>query len=102
MSNTCISKSIKVKLLDLSDLHRQIKSVFKDHGIKVGDIIEFSDGYYEDEIDGMAWKSVKLVDANSNEVYSYHADNITGIFALKHSYCIKESSKNMYGSYSLI
>ncbi|APD20456.1 hypothetical protein KNT59_gp100 [Klebsiella phage KPV15] len=26
----------------------------------------------------MAWKSVKLVDANSNEVYSYHTDNITG------------------------
>lgn len=102
MSNTCISKSIKVKLLDLSELHRQIKNVFKDHGIKVGDIIEFSDGYYEDDIDAMAWKSVKLVDANSNEVYSYHADNITGIFAFCTSYCVKESSKNMYGSYSLI
>ena len=58
--------------------------------------------YSEDEIDGMAWKSVKLVDVNSNEVYSYHADNITGIFAFCTSYCIKESSKNMYGSYSLI
>ena len=59
-------------------------------------------GYYEDEIDGMAWKSVKLVDANSNEVYSYHTDNITGIFAFCTSYCVKESSKNMYSSYSLI
>lgn len=102
MSNTCISKSIKVKLLDLSELHRQIKNVFKDHGIRVGDIIEFSDGYYEDDIDAMAWKRVTLTDANTNEVYSYHADNIVGIFAFCTSYCIKESSKNTYSSYSLI
>ncbi|QPB08964.1 hypothetical protein CPT_Metamorpho_227 [Klebsiella phage Metamorpho] len=102
MSNTCISKSIKVKLLDLSELHRQVKNIFKDHGISVGDIIEFSDGYYEDEIDGMAWKRVTLTDANTNETHIYHADNIVGIFAFCTSYCVKESSKDVYSSYSLI
>lgn len=102
MSKSCITKSIKVKLLDLSELHRQVKNIFKDHGINVGGIIEFSDGYYEDEIDGMAWKRVTLTDSNTNEKHSYHAADIVGIFAFCTSYCIKESNHNVYSSYSLI
>ncbi|APD20457.1 hypothetical protein KNT59_gp101 [Klebsiella phage KPV15] len=35
MSNTCISKSIKVKLLDLSELHRQIKASLKTMELKL-------------------------------------------------------------------
>lgn len=35
MSNTCISKSIKVKLLDLSELHRQIKTSLKTMELKL-------------------------------------------------------------------
>ncbi|WPJ21254.1 hypothetical protein ECFKMHLE_00204 [Klebsiella phage KP17] len=54
MPKSCITKTITVKILDFADIHRykSLQSL-----VEVGDIVEFSGGYYDDDINGMAWKN---------------------------------------------
>lgn len=57
-SNKCLNRSIKLRVLNLDDHQTPFISIAKKLGIKSGDIIAATSGYFEEDINGYAWKVV--------------------------------------------
>lgn len=58
-SNKCLTnRSIKLRVLNLDVHETPFTSLAKEIGIKSEDIIAATSGYYEEDIDGYAWKVV--------------------------------------------
>lgn len=102
MSKSRVTKTITVKILDFCDIHRITREILRSHGYKIGDIIKFSNGYYDDDIGGMAWPKMSIIHKETNSYIEFNADDYEGIYAFCTSFCIKESNHNIYSSYSLI